>query len=94
MVASVPSSARASATDSVTGPRTVAVVVFESLRSADAQIAPEASQSVVAGSDTVTSFSPSGSTVISQRRFFPCSRRLAFRTLPLVTVNVLSRSVR
>ena len=58
------------------------------------QMAPASPQSVVAGSSTVTSASPAGSTVISQRRFLPDSSRPAPVTAPFVTAKAWSRSVR
>ena len=57
------------------------------------QIAPCASQSVVGGSDTVTSPLPEGSTWISRRSLRPSLRR-ALTTSPPVTSNDSSRSTR
>ena len=64
-----PSSTRASATEMPTGPATVAEFEFDSGRPSSMQTAPAASQSVVAGSDTVTSSDERGRTVIVQRWF-------------------------
>ena len=77
------------------GPATVAVGVLVNCRrfSPLVQIAPDVAQSRPAGSSIVTSPSPSGSTVISNR-----SRRSSTRTprvtRPPVTVNASSRSAR
>ena len=57
------------------GPATVAVVAFGSGRPSGVQIAPAASQSVVAGSSTVTSSADDGCTLMIQRWFCPCAAR-------------------
>ena len=89
---SIPSRARASATERSAGPGTVALTVFDSLRPASVHTAPGSVQSVAAGSRTTTSSCESGRTEISQRWFWPCATRLAIRTRPLVTWNASSRS--
>ena len=58
------------------------------------QTAPSSAQSVVAGSTTVTGPSPSGSTWIVQCRFVPGGWRFARVTVPPVTSNAPSLSVR
>ena len=54
MLASTPSRARASATETVTGPGTVWVSAVSSRRPSAVHTAPAAAQSAVAGSLTVT----------------------------------------
>ena len=67
MVSSAPSSARASATETVTGPRTVVEMVFDSARPSDVHTAAGVPQAAPAPSVTVTSASESGSTVRCHR---------------------------
>ena len=74
------------------GPATVAESPADSGR-VPMQMAPASPQSVVAGSSTVTSASPAGSTVISQRWFLPDSSRRTSVTAPFATVKAWSRSV-
>ena len=80
---------------SIAGPATVAVgVLVNCLRfSPLVQIAPEIPHSRPAGSVTVTSPSPSGSTVISNRSRRSSTRRPRV-TRPPVTVNASSRRLR
>ena len=75
------------------GPSTVATSVAASMRSSSVQIAPAASQSVVAGSARVTSARPAGATVISQPMLLGGVSRRAPVTAPWVTVKAWSRSV-
>ena len=89
---SMPSRARASATERSAGPRTVALTAFASFRPASVHTAPGAAQSVAAGSRTVTSSCESGRTEMFQRWFCPGATRFALRTCPLVTSNASSRS--
>ena len=79
----------------LSGPATVAVGVFVSrLRGGpQVQIAPETAQSRPAGSAIVSSPSPSGSTVISNRSFRP-STRVPRVTRPPVVSNASSRRLR
>ena len=95
--AGMPSKRAVSAAEpvSTTGPATVAVGVLVSLRrfSPFVQIAPETPHSRPAGSVTVTSPPPSGSTVISNRSRRSSTRRPRV-TRPPVTVNASSRKLR
>ena len=73
------------------GPETVNSTLWDSIVPSSVQTAPGASQSVVAGSTTVTVPLPDGCTVISHRMFLPGSSRLAFTTSPPVAVKAWSR---
>ncbi len=75
------------------GPGTVTSTRSDNILPSSVQIAPVASQSVVAGSTMATVPSPDGLTCISQRTFLPFSSRLAFTTSPPVTVKAWSRRV-
>ena len=77
---------------SATGPATVSSVRLDSILPSSAQTAPWLSQSFVTGSATVTSLSPLGSTVISQRTLLPLSSRRACVTRPPVTSRTWFRS--
>ena len=67
--------------------------LLDSILPSEMQIAPVASQSVVAGSTMVTSLLEFGLTCISHLAFPPFSSRFALTTLPPVTVNAWSRRV-
>ena len=75
------------------GPETVNSSRLKSFLPSTVQIAPSASQSVVAGRTIVTSPLPSGSTVISHRMLLGLSSRWALRTSPPDTVNAKSLRV-
>ena len=75
------------------GPLTVSSKRLDSILSTSAQMAPCASQSVVAGRVIVTSPLESGLTTISHRRFLPLTSRRAPVTEPPVTVKAWSRIV-
>ena len=74
-------------------PVTVSSTCSGSILPPEVQIAPSAVQSVVAGSTTVTSPLPEGSTEISYFRFLPASSRRTLVTSPPATVNAWSLSV-
>ena len=95
MVSSSPSLARASATETATGPLTVAEIVLVRRRrgSPFVQIAPDTAQSRPAASAIVTSARDSGRTVISNRSRRP-STRLPPVTRPPLTANASSRRLR
>ena len=84
--APAPSSTSASATDTPTGPATLADTAAASDRPSVVSTAP-------AGSVIVTAPLPSGSTSISQLRFSPCVLRRALATSPPSTSKASSRSV-
>ena len=75
------------------GPLTVRSRRLDSFLSPSAQMAPCASQSVVAGRVIVTSPLESGLTTISHRRFLPLTSRRAPVTVPPSTVKAWSRIV-
>ena len=75
-------------------PLTVISTPSDSISPPVVQMAPWAVQSVVASRAIVTSESDSGSTVISQPRLLPGSNLLAPVTVPSVTENAWSLSVR
>ncbi|MCY4506977.1 MAG: hypothetical protein OXG35_08465 [Acidobacteria bacterium] len=85
---------RASATVIAAGPVTVAASPFDSGRPPLVQIAPLARQIPVAGSWMDPSPCPSGGTVMFQLWSLPDCWRCAFRTVPPLTLNASSRSVR
>ena len=74
-IASWLSLARASATESATGPRTIAEGAVESLRPSAVQIAAGVAQSAVADRLTVTSSTPSRRTNTVMLRFCPATAR-------------------
>ena len=74
-------------------PETVKSRELDNFLSSPVQMAPCASQSSVMGNTMVTLPLESGMTCISQRTFFPFSRRFALVTSPPVTVNAWSRRV-
>ena len=67
MVSSVPSSARASATDTATGPATVAITVFDSARPSRVHTAPGLPQAAPGASVSTMSPYVLGCTVSSHR---------------------------
>ena len=75
------------------GPATVNSSLPESILLSSVQIAPCASQFVVAGNTMVTVPSPSGWTSICHPTLLDGFSRAAFTTPPPVTVNVWSRRV-
>ena len=75
------------------GPATTKFTSADSILPSPVQMAPWAAQSCVTGSTTVTSPSPSGVTVISQRTLLGGSSRSTFPTSPPVTVKEWLRSV-
>ena len=93
MVSSSPSLARASATDTATGPLTVAEIVFDSARPSAVHTAPGVSQAAPELSVTVTSASESGLT-FSFHRSLGLLTRPAFVARPPDTATTSDRNRR
>ena len=92
--APAPSSTRASATDTPTGPSTVPAMELASRRPSAVQMAAASAQSPVTGRLIRTVSSEPGATVMVHSRLSPWRFRLARVTDPPSTSNASSRSVR
>ena len=87
MVSSVPSSARASATDTATGPATVAITVFDSARPSRVHTAPGLPQAAPGASVSTMSPYVLGCTVSSHRSLRSPTGRPGSSTRPPATAT-------